>query len=129
MTLYSISYFFRLSYLVKLYNFKFLFWTVDGFNKCEKWERSDTAEVKDSRTTLWLNRFTGRAKKPEMTWPFPFVEGKLFVLTLQAGIEGYHIYIGGRHVTSFPYRPVCIIISFTKYFRFVTSSCCFKISY
>lgn len=40
-----------------------------------------------------------------MTWPFPFVEDRLFVLTIQAGVEGFHIYVGGRHVTSFPYRP------------------------
>ncbi|KAJ6832074.1 hydroxyproline O-galactosyltransferase GALT2 [Iris pallida] len=79
--------------------------TVDGFRKCEKWLRSDIDESKESKTTSWLNRFIGRAKKPEMTWPFPFVEGKLFVLTLRAGIEGYHIYVGGHHITSFPYRP------------------------
>ncbi|XP_020268940.1 hydroxyproline O-galactosyltransferase GALT2-like isoform X2 [Asparagus officinalis] len=40
-----------------------------------------------------------------MTWPFPFAEGRLFILTLRAGVEGYHINVGGRHVTSFPYRP------------------------
>ena len=31
----------------------------------------------------------------------------MFVLTIQAGVEGYHIYVGGRHVTSFAYRTVC----------------------
>ncbi|KAJ0980470.1 hypothetical protein J5N97_008725 [Dioscorea zingiberensis] len=79
-------------------------YTVDGFCKCEKWERSDSVDSKESKSTSWLNRFIGRAKKPDMKWPFPFVEGKLFVLTLQAGVEGYHIYVGGRHVSSFPYR-------------------------
>ena len=39
-------------------------------------------------------------------WPYPFAEGKLFVLTLSAGLEGYHISVDGRHVTSFPYRTV-----------------------
>ncbi|WOL15708.1 hydroxyproline O-galactosyltransferase GALT2-like [Canna indica] len=78
---------------------------VDGFRKCEKWARSDTIDSKESRTTSWLRRFIGRAKKPEMMWSFPFVEGRLFVLTIQAGVEGYHIYVGGRHVASFPYRP------------------------
>ena len=113
--------------MTKFYNFKFLFWTVDGFNKCEKWERSDTADLKESKTTSWLNRFIGRAKKPEMTWPFPFVEGKMFVLTLQAGMEGYHIYVGGRHIASFPYRPVCVIMYFTNCFRFKCHHpCCFK---
>ncbi|KAH0469251.1 hypothetical protein IEQ34_002483 [Dendrobium chrysotoxum] len=78
--------------------------TVDGFNKCEKWLRTDIVDSKESKTTSWLKRFIGRAKKPEMTWPFSFVEGRLFVLTVRAGIEGYHIFVGGRHVTSFPYR-------------------------
>ncbi|XP_020268939.1 hydroxyproline O-galactosyltransferase GALT2-like isoform X1 [Asparagus officinalis] len=78
---------------------------VDGFNKCEKWVRSDIVDLKESKTTSWLRRFIGRAKKPAMTWPFPFAEGRLFILTLRAGVEGYHINVGGRHVTSFPYRP------------------------
>nr|CAD1828144.1 unnamed protein product [Ananas comosus var. bracteatus] len=51
--------------------------TVDGFRKCEKWERSDTVDAKESKTSSWLKRFIGRAKKPEMR---------------------------GRHVSSFPYR-------------------------
>ncbi|CAL9136133.1 unnamed protein product [Musa acuminata var. zebrina] len=79
--------------------------TVDRFRKCEKWARSDMIDTKESKTTSWLRRFIGRAKKPEMTWSFPFVEGRLFVLTIQAGVEGYHIFVGGRHVASFPYRP------------------------
>lgn len=69
--------------------------------------RSDVIDPKESKTTSWLKRFIGRAKKPEMTWPFPLVEGRMFVLTIQAGVEGYHIYVGGRHVTSFAYRTVC----------------------
>ncbi|KAL6622642.1 hypothetical protein ACP70R_032521 [Stipagrostis hirtigluma subsp. patula] len=77
---------------------------VDGFKKCEKWERPDRANSKGTKTTSWLNRFIGRAKKPEMTWPFPFSEGKMFVLTIQAGVEGYHVNVGGRHVASFPHR-------------------------
>lgn len=42
----------------------------------------------------------------ELDWPYPFAEGKLFVLTLRAGLEGYHVNVDGRHVTSFPYRTV-----------------------
>ncbi|KAM0950705.1 putative galactosylxylosylprotein 3-beta-galactosyltransferase [Dioscorea sansibarensis] len=79
--------------------------SVDGFSKCEKWARSDIVDSKESKTTSWLRRFIGRAKKPAMTWPFPFVEGRLFVLTLQAGVEGYHVFVGGQHATSFAYRP------------------------
>ncbi|KAK9747992.1 hypothetical protein RND81_02G028800 [Saponaria officinalis] len=39
-----------------------------------------------------------------MGWPFPFTEDKLFVLTLSAGLEGYHVNVDGRHVSSFTYR-------------------------
>lgn len=82
---------------------------MDGFLKCEKWIRSDVVDSKESKTTSWLRRFIGRAKKPEMTWPFPFVEGRLFILTLRAGVEGFHINVGGRHITSFPYRTVSFV--------------------
>jgi hypothetical protein len=77
---------------------------VDGFKRCEKWEQPDTVNSKETKTSSWLNRFIGRAKKPEMTWPYPFSEGKMFVLTIQAGVQGYHINVGGRHAASFPHR-------------------------
>ncbi|MED6208085.1 Hydroxyproline O-galactosyltransferase galt2 [Stylosanthes scabra] len=77
---------------------------VDGFRRCERWMRSDIVDSKESKTTSWFKRFIGREQKPEVTWPFPFVEGRMFVLTLRAGVDGYHINVGGRHMTSFPYR-------------------------
>ncbi|XP_010275035.1 PREDICTED: hydroxyproline O-galactosyltransferase GALT2-like [Nelumbo nucifera] len=77
---------------------------VDGFGRCERWMRNDIVDPKESKSTSWFKRFIGRAQKPEMMWPFPFAEERLFVLTLRAGVEGYHINVGGRHVTSFPYR-------------------------
>ncbi|KAK4489829.1 hypothetical protein RD792_000473 [Penstemon davidsonii] len=87
--------------------------TVDGMVKCEKWIRNDdddngTSEGKSKGAKWWLNRLIGggRTKKMSFDWPFPFVEEKLFVLTLSAGLEGYHIYVNGRHLTSFPYRVV-----------------------
>ncbi|GFP97678.1 probable beta-1 3-galactosyltransferase 19 [Phtheirospermum japonicum] len=58
----------------------------------------------ESKATWWLNRLIGRTKKVSIDWPFPFAEGKLFVLTLSAGLEGYHVNVDGRHVTSFPYH-------------------------
>ncbi|WOL15329.1 hydroxyproline O-galactosyltransferase GALT2 isoform X1 [Canna indica] len=78
--------------------------TVDDYIKCEKWEHGGTVDPKETKTTSWLKRFIGRENKPEMKWPFPFAEGKLFVMTIQAGVEGYHIHVGGRHISSFPYR-------------------------
>ncbi|CAN0874917.1 Hydroxyproline O-galactosyltransferase GALT2 [Linum grandiflorum] len=77
---------------------------VDGYVRCEKWMRRDVVDSKESKTTSWFKRFIGREQKPDVTWSFPFVEGRLFILTLRAGVDGYHINVGGRHVTSFPYR-------------------------
>ncbi|CAI9285310.1 unnamed protein product [Lactuca saligna] len=77
--------------------------TVDGKVKCEKWVRDDDGHLEDSKANWWLKRVIGRTKVP-FDWPFPFVEGKLFVLTLSVGLEGYHVYVDGRHITSFPYR-------------------------
>ncbi|KAL6983562.1 Hydroxyproline O-galactosyltransferase galt6 [Sarracenia purpurea var. burkii] len=78
--------------------------TVDGQVKCEKWIRDDDNHSEESKTTWWLNRLIGRTTKVTVDWPYPFVEDKLFVLTLRAGLEGYHLNVDGRHVTSFPYR-------------------------
>ncbi|XP_009631988.1 hydroxyproline O-galactosyltransferase GALT6 isoform X1 [Nicotiana tomentosiformis] len=80
--------------------------TVDEQVKCENWIRdNDENHSEQSKSSWWLNRLiTGRTKKVSIDWPFPFLEDKLFVLTLSAGFEGYHINVDGRHVTSFPYR-------------------------
>ncbi|GAB2269912.1 Hydroxyproline O-galactosyltransferase galt6 [Dionaea muscipula] len=78
--------------------------TVDGFCKCEKWIRDDDNGSGESTATWWLSRLIGRTKKVTVDWPYPFAEDKLFVLTLSAGLEGYHINVDGRHITSFPYR-------------------------
>ncbi|CAL0311954.1 unnamed protein product [Lupinus luteus] len=76
--------------------------TVDGQVKCEHWIRDDNSHSEELKATWWLNKLIG-LKKP-VDWPFPFVEGKLFVMTLSAGLEGYHVSVDGRHVASFPYR-------------------------
>lgn len=73
--------------------------------KCEKWIQ-DEDQSNESKTTWWLNHLIGRTKKVSSSWPYPFVEDRLFVLTLTAGLEGYHVNVDGRHVTSFPYRIV-----------------------
>ncbi|KAJ6418351.1 hypothetical protein OIU84_001679 [Salix udensis] len=79
--------------------------TVDDQVKCEKWIRDDDDDIsEESKATWWLNRLIGRTKKVTFDWPFPFAEEKMFVLTLSAGLEGYHVNVDGRHVTSFPYR-------------------------
>ncbi|KAL6636734.1 hypothetical protein ACP70R_024306 [Stipagrostis hirtigluma subsp. patula] len=79
--------------------------TVDGKLKCEKWIRDDDdSKSEDSKMKLWLNRLIGRLNNVSTDLPYPFAEGKLFVLTITAGLEGYHVNVDGRHVTSFPYR-------------------------
>ncbi|XP_043813532.1 hydroxyproline O-galactosyltransferase GALT6 isoform X2 [Manihot esculenta] len=78
--------------------------TVDDQVKCEKWIRDDDNHSEESKATWWLSRLIGRTKKVSVDWPFPFVEGKLFVLTLSAGLEGYHVNVDGRHIASFPYH-------------------------
>ncbi|KAL3513233.1 hypothetical protein ACH5RR_025950 [Cinchona calisaya] len=78
--------------------------TVDGQVKCEKWIRDEDNHSEETKASWWLNRLIGRTKKVSIDWPFPFVEDKLFVLTLSAALEGYHVNVDGRHVTSFPYR-------------------------
>ncbi|KAG5035534.1 hypothetical protein JHK87_010444 [Glycine soja] len=78
--------------------------TVDSMAKCEKWIRDDEDHLEGSKATWWLSRLIGHTKKVTIDWPFPFSEGKLFVLSISAGLEGYHVSVDGRHVTSFPYR-------------------------
>ncbi|CAL4936545.1 unnamed protein product [Urochloa decumbens] len=75
--------------------------TVDGELKCENWIRDDYRKSEESRMKRLLNRLIGR---PSIDRPYPFAEGKQFVLTITAGLEGYHVNVDGRHVTSFPYR-------------------------
>ncbi|KAK7265746.1 hypothetical protein RJT34_33369 [Clitoria ternatea] len=82
--------------------------TVDGLVKCEKWIAGADVDVDrdavESKAAWWLKRLIGRTKQVTVDWPFPFAGNKLFVLTLSAGLEGYHVNVDGRHVTSFPYR-------------------------
>lgn len=79
---------------------------VDGKLKCEKWIRRDdgTKSEEESRMKWWLNSLIGRPNKVSDDRAYPFAEGKLFVLTITAGLEGYHVNVDGRHVASFPYR-------------------------
>uniref|UniRef100_J3LRR9 Hexosyltransferase n=2 Tax=Oryza brachyantha TaxID=4533 RepID=J3LRR9_ORYBR len=54
---------------------------------------------------MWfLNRVARQRNRGSIDWPYPFVEDELFVLTLSTGLEGYHVQVDGKHVTSFPYR-------------------------
>lgn len=87
-----------------------MFETVDGLVKCEKWIGGDDRQAEQSKSEWWLKRLIGRTRKVTVDWPFPFSENKLFVLTLSAGLEGYHFNVDGRHIASFPYRTVSNVI-------------------
>ena len=87
---------------------------VDKQVKCEKWIRDDPKHFEESRTSLWLGRLMGRKRNVELDWPYPFLEEKFFVLTINTGMEGYHISVNGRHITSFAYRNVSIMLKFSS---------------
>lgn len=48
----------------------------------------------------------GRSDKETLEWEYPLAETREFVLTIRAGVEGFHVSIDGRHISSFPYRTV-----------------------
>ncbi|KAJ7558079.1 hypothetical protein O6H91_04G024400 [Diphasiastrum complanatum] len=77
---------------------------VDGLLRCEKWLREDWEVQEELKTSWWLNTIIGRAEKANGDWQYPFHQESLFVLSIRAGWEGYHITVDGRHVASFPYR-------------------------
>ncbi|KAL6893678.1 hypothetical protein ACP4OV_007776 [Aristida adscensionis] len=78
--------------------------TVDGLVKCEEWT-GNTGGTSEERKRFWsLKHVAGQKNRALLDWPYPFVEDELFVLTLSAGLEGYHVHVDGKHVTSFPYR-------------------------
>ena len=57
--------------------------SVDAQLKCEKWIRDDDNKSEESKMKWWVKRLIGRPKDVHISWPYPFAEGKLFVLTLQ----------------------------------------------
>ncbi|XP_024385161.1 hydroxyproline O-galactosyltransferase GALT6 isoform X2 [Physcomitrium patens] len=78
--------------------------TVDGLPKCEKWLRDDGKKPASTQKSWWLGRLVGRSDKETLEWEYPLSEGREFVLTIRAGVEGFHVTIDGRHISSFPYR-------------------------
>lgn len=75
---------------------------VEGLPYCERWLQEDgDAE----EPTWWLRRLIERKEKPEMSWRYPFSQNRSFIMTVRAGLEGYHMSVDGNHVTSFGYQP------------------------
>lgn len=98
------------------YLFTIIEFSVDGQVKCEKWIRGDDNHSEESKALWWLNRLIGRTKKVTIDWPYPFAEGRLFVLKVSAGLEGYHVNVDRRHVTSFPYCTGFVLEDATRLF-------------
>ncbi|XP_051178920.1 hydroxyproline O-galactosyltransferase GALT5 [Lolium perenne] len=78
--------------------------TVDGLVKCEQWAWNTGGTFEELKRMGLRNRVAGHRSRDLMDWPYPFVEGELFILTISAGLEGYNVQVDGRHVASFPYR-------------------------
>jgi hypothetical protein len=78
-----------------------LFITVEGSPKCERWIENDGGG-KES-TPQWSDRLI---ENPDLSWKYPFAENHSFILTVRAGLEGYHISVDGKHIASFPYTTV-----------------------
>ncbi|XP_006650429.2 hydroxyproline O-galactosyltransferase GALT5-like [Oryza brachyantha] len=78
--------------------------TVDGLVKCEQWGGHYGSKLNELKKMWFLNRVARQRNRGSIDWPYPFVEDELFVLTLSTGLEGYHVQVDGKHVTSFPYR-------------------------
>ncbi|KAF7044324.1 hypothetical protein CFC21_053571 [Triticum aestivum] len=78
--------------------------TVDGLVTCEQWTWNTGGTLEELKSMLLRNRVAGQSSSGFIDWPYPFVEGELFALTISSGLEGYHVQVDGRHVASFPYR-------------------------
>ncbi|XP_066386477.1 hydroxyproline O-galactosyltransferase GALT6-like [Miscanthus floridulus] len=78
--------------------------TVDGLVICEEWSGNIGGASEELKRSWLQNRVAGKNNRNWIHWPYPFLEEELFVLTLSAGLEGYHFHVDGKHVTSFPYR-------------------------
>ena len=78
---------------------------VERLPKCEKWLQKDD-DGKES--SWWLAKFIEKIEKPESSSKFPFSENNSFIMTIRAGLEGYHMSVDGKHVASFPYTTVSL---------------------
>ncbi|KAH7365907.1 hypothetical protein KP509_18G052500 [Ceratopteris richardii] len=74
---------------------------VEGLLNCERWLQDDGGGDEPS---WWLRRLIDRKDKPEMSWRYPFVQNRSFVMTVRAGLEGYHMSVDGKHISSFGYQ-------------------------
>lgn len=48
-------------------------------------------------------------QEPKRRKFFPFNQGRLFVATMRVGLDGIHMTVDGKHISSFAYRDVSYI--------------------
>jgi hypothetical protein len=77
---------------------------VERLPKCEKWLPKGEPDVKES--SWWLSKLIEKIEMPETISRFPFYHNHSFIMTLRAGLEGYHMNVDGKHIASFPYTTV-----------------------
>eukprot|EP00850_Spirogloea_muscicola_P012374 SM000079S22492 [mRNA] locus=s79:532339:536090:+ [translate_table: standard] len=82
---------------------------VEGYRRCEKWSQQEDTMKDNEKTSGWLQRLIYRTNKEALEWPFPFEHKRVFVMTLRAGFEGFHVTVDGHHISSFPYRTGFIV--------------------
>ncbi|XP_051209350.1 beta-1,3-galactosyltransferase GALT1 [Lolium perenne] len=71
---------------------------VDGLERCNSMVGREEKSIMNS------TRNTGAKQGRKSSKHFPFKQGYLAIATLRIGLEGIHMSVDGRHITSFAYR-------------------------
>ena len=61
---------------------------------------------REGRDIMNSKHHTAAKKHGESSTYFPFKQGYLAIATLRVGLEGIHMTVDGKHITSFAYRAV-----------------------
>jgi hypothetical protein len=85
------------------------FISVDGLSRCNERvgeaTRGKQPDGKEPGIVKWSS--ISRKGLRNNFW-FPFVEGYPFAATLWVGLEGFHMTVNGKQITSFEYREVML---------------------
>lgn len=78
---------------------------VDGLSRCNERVGEATRGKQPDGKDLGIVKWSGISRKGsrENFW-FPFVDGYPFAATLWVGLEGFHMTVNGKQITSFEYR-------------------------
>jgi beta-1,3-galactosyltransferase len=61
---------------------------------------------REEKSTMNSTHYSGAKRGGKSSKHFPFKQGYLAIATLRIGLEGIHMSVDGRHITSFAYRAV-----------------------